>query len=72
MIKLFKTRAFNPQDSKKSIYSLEKKKSTKHQSIKSRVKAAIKRSKEKTSAFELLFLSNFYWSMNDFGDAIIK
>ena len=45
---------------------------TSHHTLKTYVDTPERQSKKKTTAFELLLLSNYFWEMNDFGDAIIK
>ena len=76
MIKLFKTRQTKPLDRTKNVHSLVKIINTKHKKMKKLVETPERQNKKKKSAFEsafeLLSLSNYFWEMNDFGDAVIK
>jgi hypothetical protein len=56
----------------KKVPTLVKKINTHHQKFKKFIAAPERKSKAKMSAYDCLFLSNFFWGMNDFGDAVIK
>ena len=61
-----------PIELKTSMLLLKKKINLNQSTTKRIAKKQKKQSKKRTSALELLFLSNFFWGMNDFGDTLIK
>lgn len=56
----------------KGVRSLQKKVNSNHKKIKASAADKRRQGKKKTTAFDMLRLANYLWTMNDFGDAIIK